>query len=153
MPTHKISKILIFICFLLLWQAASGQNLTLKLQSNGISDRDLLELGNPVTRLSQLSAGIVQKKENPDTLRVLAIRVEFQEDSNNLTTGNGGFELSTNSEITLDPPPHDVIYFEHQLLALTNYYKNASRGKLILNAEVYPKRPTSSYKLSQALIS
>ena len=151
MATHKISKILTFICCLLLSQVAASQNLTLKLQSHGISDRDLLQLGNPVTRLNQSPAGIAQRKESPDTLRVLAIRVEFQEDSNNLTTGNGSFELSTNSEITFDPPPHDVIYFEHQLLALTNYYKNASRGKLILDAEVYPKGLTSSYKLSQEM--
>ena len=152
MPSYRIRNIIIAsVCFLSFWQIASGQNLTLKLHSNGISDRDLLRLGNPLTRLSQLSAGIVPKKESPDTLRILAIRVEFQEDSNNLTTGAGGFELATNSEITLDPPPHDLTYFEHQLLALTNYYKKVSRDKLILEAEVYPKDPTSSYKLSQEI--
>lgn len=151
MPSHRTIKIITFICFLSFWQIAAGQNLTLKLYSNGISDRDLLELGNSVTRLNRVSEGTFHKKQSPDTLRILAIRVVFQEDSNDLTTGIGEFELTPDSEITIDSPPHGLTYFEHQLLALANYYKKVSRSKLILEADVYPKGPTRSYKLSQQM--
>ncbi|MFQ5825250.1 MAG: T9SS type A sorting domain-containing protein [bacterium] len=122
-----------------------------KLRPSGISDRDLLGLGNLTTRLTNLTLGHVKTNAVPDTLRILAILVEFQEDNNSLTTGNGKFELDTSSEKIIDPPPHDLMYFKHQLLALSNYYKKVSKGKLILEAEVFPKEPTDSYTLSQQM--
>ncbi len=89
----------------------------------------------------------------PDTLRILAIRVDFQEDNNSLTTGNGQFDLSSPSleEGVIDSPPHNLAYFEQQLLALTNYYRTVSRGKLILEFEVYPKDVNAAYTVSEQM--
>ncbi|MDZ7346990.1 MAG: hypothetical protein ONA69_09400, partial [candidate division KSB1 bacterium] len=53
----------------------------------------------------------------PDTLKVLALRVQFIRDSLKTTTGDGTFDLSHSDEYLIDRPPHDRIYFEHQLLA------------------------------------
>ncbi|MCJ7811949.1 hypothetical protein MUP95_01345, partial [bacterium] len=71
-----------------------------------------------------------------DTLRILAIRVEFQTDEDPRTTGKGRFELSSPSEPMIDPPPHDRAYFINQLSALSNYYALVSKGKLVLLSEV-----------------
>ncbi|MFQ5709255.1 MAG: hypothetical protein ACE5HO_17500, partial [bacterium] len=124
-----------------------GQKVSLKLHPGGVSDRDLLHLRDASqTRLvSNLGSG------GPDTLRILAIRVEFQEDNNRLTTGNGKFDLSNSADPVLDPPPHDANYFSDQLLALRNYYKAVSRGKLFLDFEVFPEDVDGSYTVSQPM--
>ncbi|MFQ5648966.1 MAG: FG-GAP-like repeat-containing protein [bacterium] len=75
----------------------------------------------------------------------------FQEDDNPLTTGNGRFELEANAEKTIDVPPHDLTYFEHQLLGLRNYFNTVSGGKLLLEADVYPKDAASSYTVSEQM--
>lgn len=71
-----------------------------------------------------------------DTLRILAIRVEFQTDDDPRTTGNGRYDLSSPVEPIIDPPPHDRAYFVDQLAALSNYYYSVSNGKLVLSSEV-----------------
>jgi M6 family metalloprotease-like protein len=111
----------------------------------------LLGLGNPAFRSANLATGFAQAQELPDTLRILAIRVEFQKDDNSLTTGDGKFDLSSSSAPGIDPPPHDRQYFEHQLLALSNYYKKVSGGKLVLEFEVFPRELSGSYTLSQQM--
>ncbi|HEX9934026.1 MAG TPA: hypothetical protein VGB38_02420, partial [bacterium] len=72
-----------------------------------------------------------------DTVRILAILAEFKADLDDKTTGDGRFMLSTEEGETIDPPPHDVSYFQNQLLALTNYYLAVSRGKLVLIPTVF----------------
>lgn len=144
------AKILAITCIGLLAQNALSQNLKIRLHCNRISDRDLLGIGEPATRITTLFKDNLS--DNPaDTLRILAIRVEFQEDNNGLTTGIGKFDLSVPEGLVIDPPPHDLTYFEHQLLALSNYFKTVSGGKLILQAEVYPKVPSASYTVSQEM--
>ena len=98
-----------------------------------------------------------------DTLfiRLLAIRVEFQEDTTPLTTGNGKFRLTPNEEdsILIDPetgceyknpfwdPPHDKKYFEHQLEALANYYSLATFGHVKIEYVVKPDGDSAAYTL------
>jgi len=86
-----------------------------------------------------------------DTIHVLAIRVEFQPDTIDQTTGTGRFVYTPNPEITIDPPPHDRAYFEAQLTALANYFNNVSRGKLILDFDVYPREPRQAYGLERTM--
>lgn len=69
----------------------------------------------------------------PDTLNVLAVMVQFQQDDVNTTTGNGRFDLSTTSDPILDPPPHNGSFFEQHLTFLRNYYAKASDGKQIVS--------------------
>lgn len=111
-----------------------------KWRASGLSDRDLLRVGQPASRT-----------QTPKTLRILAIRAEFQEDDNPLTTGIGKFDLSDTSRAIIDPPPHDLSYFEQQLLALRNYYKSVSQGQLLLDFEVFPQSPTGSYTVAHGM--
>ncbi|CUS99890.1 hypothetical protein JGI17_10792 [Candidatus Kryptonium thompsonii] len=60
--------------------------------------------------------------------KVIAVMVEFQEDNDPLTTGNGKFNLSFPSKKIIDPPPHDKKYFEAHLQFLKNYFAKLSIG-------------------------
>lgn len=121
------------------------------LHPSGVSNRDLLEIGTPVSRIKNKARISAANQASPTTLKLLALRVEFQEDSNNLTTGNGKFDLSTSSSAVIDAPPHDLNYFQNQLLALANYFQTVSNGQLLLEAEVFPKESSRSYTVSQEM--
>ncbi len=98
-----------------------------------------------------------------DTLfiRVVALRVEFQEDTTPLTTGNGRFRLTDNGEppTLQDPetgcerpnpfydPPHDRAYFEHQLEALAHWNFLATFGHVKIEWTVKPDGDTAAYRL------
>jgi len=67
----------------------------------------------------------------PDSLSIIAVRVQFQPDDNRLTTGNGTFESGNLSyldspDITIDPLPHNKSYFEHHLEFAKNYFETVS---------------------------
>ncbi|MGC8595541.1 MAG: T9SS type A sorting domain-containing protein [Candidatus Kryptoniota bacterium] len=68
------------------------------------------------------------------TINVLAIMVQFQADTDSLTSGDGQFDLSTGSG--LDAPPHNKKYFENHLTFLKNYFYKVSGGKLNINFTV-----------------
>ncbi len=88
----------------------------------------------------------------PDTLRVLAIRVEFQEDNDETTTGNGKFDLSTSTDpYQIDPPPHNRSYFQDHLLFLRNYFWKVSRGRLVIESEVFPLEENAAYLLPRRM--
>lgn len=82
------------------------------------------------------------------TLHVLALMVQFQEDDDYRTTGNGQFDLSTTTDTLINAPPHNQNYFEKQLTALSNYYGSISRGKLQLDYDVYPTVFTLDKKMT-----
>ena len=86
-----------------------------------------------------------------DTLRILAIRVEFQSDTLATTSGDGKFILHPDPKVILDPPPHDREYFRAQLVAMANYFRTVSRGKLILTGEVYPLQDEQAYLLPHSM--
>lgn len=86
--------------------------------------------------------------DTPDTLKILAIRVEFQADDDDNTTGNGKFDLSQNSEsFRIDPPPHNRSYFEDHLKFARNYFYRSSRGALEMTYDVFPREQNSAYQL------
>jgi M6 family metalloprotease-like protein len=88
----------------------------------------------------------------PDSIRILAIRVEFTEDNSSNTTGVGKFDLSQPaSPYQIDPPPHVKAYFEDHLLFLKNYYAKVSASKLQLSAEVFPELDDQAYQLEQQM--
>lgn len=83
-------------------------------------------------------------KLTADTIYVVAVLVQFQEDDDPLTTGNGKFDLSNKyfdpirqRDTVLDAPPYDSLYFIDHLKFLKNYYYKASKGKLIINYKLY----------------
>ncbi len=118
---------------------------------------------NPSTRFVNLeqsqSRGL--KKESlssfhatlPDTLKVMAIRVQFQRDNDRNTTGDGWFDL-TEGDSMINPPPHNQEYFFNQLRALRDYYTKVSNSKLFLQVQdenkvgfVYPLESDSVWTL------
>ncbi len=100
--------------------------------------------------LGSLSAQSFLTKINPfpesltaqDTIKILAVMVDFQEDSDGATFGNGKFgtiysqNYGTN---ILDPLPHDKQYFESHLLFAKNYFDKVSKGKVNILYSVFPE--------------
>ena len=83
-----------------------------------------------------------------DTLKVLAIRVEFQVDNEPTTTGDGTFDLTIDNEpFRIDPTPHDRSYFQDHLLFLSNYYFAVSNGELMVEGDVFPIGQNDAYQL------
>jgi M6 family metalloprotease-like protein len=86
----------------------------------------------------------------PETIRIVAIRVDFLRDSADLeTTGDGRFDLrpADEAKIPIDPPPHNRAFFEEQFEALRRYYDVQTGGAVVLEADVYPQDPDSVFHL------
>ncbi len=92
----------------------------------------------------------IKSKKGRQVLNVLVLKVEFVEDTDSLTTGNGKMDLkgfnTPDSGLFYDPP-HTKSYFFHQMQFLSNFYKSNSFGKCVVNYIVKPDRPTESYQL------
>ena len=76
-----------------------------------------------------------------DTLKILAVIVDFQEDKYDATIGTGKFGshyTQAYGDTILDPLPHDANYFSDHLLFAKNYYQKVSRGKLNIAYKVLP---------------
>ena len=116
-----------------------------RLYKCGISDRTLIKSAN--YHFNSINKTSLKTTSSPDSLKLLAIRVEFELDNNRNTTGNGKFDLSDTTDYVYNPPPHNRQYFENQLLALADYFANVSHNKLILTGEVFPKELNNAYQL------
>ncbi|MCX7834108.1 MAG: hypothetical protein N2490_07860 [Ignavibacteria bacterium] len=104
----------------------------------------------------QFSYNPKQYKLNADTIQLIAVLVQFQEDDDPLTTGNGRFDLSNKyydpsrqRDTVIDAPPYDSLYFIDHLKFLKNYYYKASKGKLIINYKLYGKVITLPKKMRE----
>ncbi|MDK9700494.1 MAG: hypothetical protein OEM52_10160 [bacterium] len=85
----------------------------------------------------------------PDTLRILAIRVDFPRDTLSTTTGDGGFDFGAREGRKIDPPPHDSLYFQEQMTFVHNYFHQVSDGKLSIQADIYPAGYRSAYRMPE----
>jgi len=77
--------------------------------------------------------------QSNDTLKILAVIVDFQEDKYDATIGTGKFGshyTQAYGDTILDPLPHDANYFSDHLLFAKNYYQKISRGKLNISYKV-----------------
>ncbi len=87
-------------------------------------------------------------------LKVLALRIEFQADCEDASTGNGLFDLRDTTQFLyeegheFDRTPHNRHYFEKHLDALDRYYRAVSDGRLELSYQVYPKIENQAYRLA-----
>jgi len=89
-----------------------------------------------------------------DSIRILAVRVEFQEDNAPTTTGNGKFDLSSPAGMyQIDPPPHNRNYFQDHLTFLRNYFLKVSAEQLYIYGDVYPIRENEAYQLDESMTS
>ncbi len=92
----------------------------------------------------------LNKPAQRDSVRVLAIMVEFEKDNDPQTTGDGSFEM-TGSLTQIDPPPHDSLYFVNKLLFSKNYFQKVSNNKLKISGAVFgqSKKIKLSKKMSE----
>ncbi|MBN2564388.1 MAG: T9SS type A sorting domain-containing protein [Candidatus Eisenbacteria bacterium] len=81
------------------------------------------------------------------TVRLLAIRVDFQPDTDRRSTGTGAFDYSESDSTTFDGPPHDKEYFELHMTALSNYYSSVSYGRVEIEFAVAPEDPMGAFTL------
>tara|TARA_Y100001935_G_scaffold254275_1_gene262771 strand:+ start:38108 stop:41257 length:3150 start_codon:yes stop_codon:yes gene_type:complete len=102
-----------------------------------------------VLRTHSISTPTLQQTQVPTTgtLNVVAVMVQFQPDTNRLTSGTGifgndGMEglpyLSNQTDTRIDPLPHNQQYFESHLEFAKNYFEKSSDDQLTLNYTVLP---------------
>tara|TARA_A100001011_G_scaffold400859_1_gene520059 strand:- start:16104 stop:18899 length:2796 start_codon:yes stop_codon:yes gene_type:complete len=84
----------------------------------------------------------------PENPFIIAIMVEFQEDDNPKTSGNGLFldtldinmkvdsSLSRCNQFILDRPPHNFQYFNSQIQAVSNYYNEISNDNINIQSQI-----------------
>ncbi len=89
----------------------------------------------------------------PQSIRICALRVEFQPDQNELTTGNGLFMVDsvTTDPYAIDPAPHNRLYFQDQIRAAAHYYSRVSHGQLNITGDVFPSAETEAYRLPKEM--
>jgi hypothetical protein len=76
---------------------------------------------------------VVRSLSFPDTVRVLAVMVQFTKDNDQAKDGNGQFVLTPPASAPfIDAPPRDSAYFAGHLAFLSNYFRKASKGKTIV---------------------
>jgi M6 family metalloprotease-like protein len=87
----------------------------------------------------------------PDTVRVLGIRVDFENDSlgPQTSTPDGRFDMRDGKSLgmVIDPPPHDRGYFMAHMAAMSRYWRDQSFGNLVITYDVYPHADSSAYRL------
>ena len=98
-----------------------------------------------------LKSSVNSRKTSGRSFGVLAIRVEFKEDNNPLTSGIGKFDYTTDIGDTVDPPPHDRQYFLDHLEALRRYYARVSHGKVDITCDLFPAGEQASYTLPEEM--
>ncbi len=93
-------------------------------------------------------------KAGVDTLRVLLIRIAFEENRDpGLVTmapdGDFFYEpRDSHPVLQIDPEPHDRAFFESHLRGLSEYYTFQSGGRLQIESRVLPDGDRDAYKLS-----
>lgn len=85
-----------------------------------------------------------------DTLKILAVMVNFDKDRDGATFGDGKFgSIYTQNygNDILDPLPHDKNYFESHLQFVKNYFESVSGGRVIIEFEILP----DTFSVSQTM--
>ncbi len=97
-------------------------------------------------KINQSPSGIYNKKTG-QTVKILAVMVQFQKNTTSTIVGNGQFDSiytkNWGNDI-IDPLPHDAAYFDAHLKFASNYYKNVSNNKLNVSYTVLPQVITVS---------
>ncbi|SYZ73994.1 conserved exported hypothetical protein [Candidatus Zixiibacteriota bacterium] len=123
---------------------------------SAVSKRNILKLSREEPWMLP-KAGL--KPGVKDTIRILAMRFDFQYESPDdpNTTGRGHFDMRDTTTFKneeghmIDPSPHIKRYFEKHLEALALYYHFVSEGKVALIYDVYPSQSDSVYHLPHSM--
>jgi len=101
----------------------------------------LVTAQSSVKQFSFQKANSGQSLFNGDTLKILAVMVEFQADKYDATVGTGKFGShfsQTYNDTIIDPLPHDKAYFDNHLEFAANYFSKVSKGKLNIKYYTLP---------------
>ena len=93
----------------------------------------------------------ISKAAMPETLKVLLVRIAFENDvSGSLTsvTTDGNFLLTPDPAAFINRPPHDKPYFESHFSAMVEYWHSMSNGLLTVEYQVVPEGLQDAYMLS-----
>ena len=100
-----------------------------------------------IGKINASPATIQKNTAVPDSLRILAVMVEFQQDKDGSTVGNGKFGSIYSKDYgktIIDPLPFNQAYFGAHLEFAKNYYKKVSNSKLKIAYNVLPQVYTVS---------
>ncbi|MFZ1462370.1 MAG: hypothetical protein WAU38_16365, partial [Ignavibacteria bacterium] len=142
MTLNKYLLFFIFILFSVNTLHSQNKNLSFSL-SHSLNNSNEKFILNPKDYIS-----------GSDSFKVVAILVQFQEDNDDRTTGNGKFDLSnkyfnpvTQKDTVIDAPPYDSAYFADHLKFLKNYYSKSSKGKLNISYDLFGRVVTLPQKM------
>lgn len=103
-----------------------------------------IKLNHPLNPGKQISYSPKPFNRGIDSVKIVAILVQFQQDSDDRTTGDGRFDTlnkyynpSIQKDTVIDSPPYDSAYFADHLLFLKNYYLKSSKGKLNVSYDLF----------------
>ncbi len=94
-----------------------------------------------VDKLNPLPHKMPKMLSGGDSLKILAVMVEFQADKDDATKGDGTFGSIYTKDYgntILDPLPHDVNYFSAHLEFAKNYFRKVSKDNLNISYLVLP---------------
>ncbi len=84
------------------------------------------------TFIHKLAPTAAQSVQSIDTVKIIAVMVDFQKDNDDKTFGDGTFGSiysQSYGDSIIDPLPHDKTYFENHLEFAKNYFSAVSNGK------------------------
>ncbi|MFH0765514.1 MAG: hypothetical protein V2A61_03740 [Calditrichota bacterium] len=125
--------------------------------------KDKPTLGNITLRTPRIASELPSRHEprRDAPVRILALRVEFAQDTLTTTSGDGSMAYAADSPlykgfdedepIVLDPPPHDSLYFADHLTFLDFYWRKMSNEAVNLTWAVYPSGDSSAYRLPRQM--
>ncbi|MEX0736891.1 MAG: hypothetical protein WD182_05570, partial [Bacteroidota bacterium] len=122
--------------------------LLLSQSSSGTGPGAVLPLFRRVDGAPRTSSTPERFQHTTDTIRVLSLMVDFQPDTDTLTSGNGKFELHQTDARLIDPPPRNAAFFNSKLQFLSNYFRRVSNRKVNVAGEVLGGVVTLSKQLS-----
>ncbi len=100
-----------------------------------------------IGKINPFPQQIVENRNAVDTIKILAVMVEYQKDTDNNTTGDGSFHSIYEKDYgdkIIDPLPHDVNYFSNHLEFAKNYFAKVSNGKANVVYQFLPQIITVS---------
>jgi M6 family metalloprotease-like protein len=113
-------------------------------------------LSHPIKNGKENTYSPLGYKSVSDTFNIIAILVQFQEDTDPLSSGSGKFDLSSKyfnpsiqRDTVIDSPPYDSLYFIDHLEFLKNYYEKCSNGKVVVNYKLYGNVITLPKKMKE----
>jgi len=145
------NKLLLVIVGIIIPLFLFAQNDKLNLQKQYLKDNSRKQIHPQKEYFNKQKEHYRANTKSDNFNKLLVILVDFQQDDNPLTTGNGKFLLNKDDiDITfptmhngvydiIGAPPHNQEFYTEQLNAVKYYYNAVSYGTYDLEFDIYPK--------------